>query len=232
MKNIQTILLCVLIPLAGFAQRNVEKTEGVSVNDKIELDFQFASDIKVLQWDKKEVQIQATVNINDGDGNDAFSLQSERFAGVVKIRSDFGDYFKNQWKDKNSTNCNTTTNIDYVVYVPKGANLKVKSISGSLYADTFSGTLETDLISGDVELKKYLGTMHLKTISGDLDVTMKKAKIDAKTLTGTIYSDLDIATENSKNRSHGHNRVRGTVNSGGDLVELETISGNIYMRKG
>ncbi len=232
MKNIFTILILIFASISLYAQRNVEKTENVSANDRIALNFKFADEIKVQQWDKKEVAVKATVQIDDGEGNESYSLKTERDSGTVKISSDFGDYFKKKHKRNNWNDCNTTTEIDYVVYVPRNSELKVKSISGDLFLDSFSGSLVTDLISGDVEIKKYSGELRLKTISGDLDITMNKARIDAKTLTGTIYSDLDIDTEGSKKRSSGSNRVKGTVNNGGDWVELETISGNIYMRKG
>jgi len=115
---------------------------------------------------------------------------------------------------------------------PISTTIRLKSISGSVFADNYRGEMITDLISGDVTVKDYDGELRLKTISGDLDITMKNAKIEAKTLTGTIYSDLDIEMENKGKQSHGHNKVKGNVNNGGDLVVMETISGNIYMRKG
>tara|TARA_Y100001968_G_scaffold61638_1_gene52413 strand:+ start:2483 stop:2734 length:252 start_codon:yes stop_codon:yes gene_type:complete len=82
-----------------------------------------------------------------------------------------------------------------------------------------------------VELKKYDGELALKTISGNLDITMKKAEIDAKTLTGTIYSDLDINEIKTHKNSSISSRVQGIVSNGSERAKLETISGNIYMRK-
>lgn len=76
------------------------------------------------------------------------------------------------------------------------------------------------------------GELLLKTISGDLDVTMNKADIEAKTVTGTIYSDLEINLPDISKSNSNANRVIGTVNKGSDRVKLETVSGNIYMRKG
>ena len=82
-----------------------------------------------------------------------------------------------------------------------------------------------------MELKKYDGELALKTISGNLDITMKKAEIDAKTLTGTIYSDLDINVIKTHKNSSISSRVQGIVSNGSERAKLETISGNIYMRK-
>ena len=231
MKTHILLAITMLFIASMTAQRNVEKTELISANQDITLDFQFAQDIQVEQWNKNEVVIKASVNIDDGKGNEYFSLKTDKRAGGLKISSDYGDYFKTKEKNRNGNNCSTNTEIDYVIYVPKGVILKVKSISGSLSAKSFIGNLTTDLISGDVTIKNYDGALTLKTISGDVDVTMNKAKINVSTLTGTIYSDLNINKDNHSN-SAGSNKIKGTINNGKELVIMETISGNIYMRKG
>jgi len=231
MKNLILLNFIVLFVSATYAQRNVEENFKISGDEQISFNFKFAGDIKVIQWNKQEVKIDASVLVDNGEGNGAYSLKSEASSGEIRIYSDFGDYFE----QRNNTvinNCNRKTEISYVVYVPKNCKLKVKSITGNVLSDSFSGKLETDLIAGNVELQKYDGELMLKTISGNLDVTLNKAEIDAKTLTGTIYSDLDITSLNNSNEKSVASRVKGTVNNGGKRTKLETISGNIYMRKG
>ncbi|GAB5398932.1 MAG: hypothetical protein Aureis2KO_05170 [Aureisphaera sp.] len=222
-----------LLVLAGsqlFAQRAVELVENVSSGQDVFLNFKFANEIKLVQWNKSETKVEASVLIDDGEGNESFSLKTKEVGSELKIYSDFGDYFE---KKKHKDNwCNHQTEIDYVVYVPKNTRVEVKSISGSVEADAYNGTLKTDLISGDVTIKKYSGDLKLKTVSGDLDVTMNRAKIDARTVTGTIYSDLDIEQKTKKGNSYGSNKVLGSVNGGSELIVLNTVSGNIYMRKG
>ncbi|WP_460217811.1 DUF4097 family beta strand repeat-containing protein [Psychroserpens sp. MEBiC05023] len=215
------------------AQRHVEVKENISKNQEVYLNFKFAQDIKVEHGNTNQIIVKATVNIDDGEGNDAFSLKTENSSGRLKLYSDFGDYFENKWKDKNRHNCSSDTDINYVVIVPKNIDLKVKSISGSVFMDAFEGDLVTDLISGDVTIKKYNGELRLKTISGALDVTVSKAKLNAKSLTGTIYSDLDFENKTSgKHYNNSHNKVSKQVNGGTLPLDMETISGNIYIRKG
>nr|WP_321232130.1 hypothetical protein [uncultured Psychroserpens sp.] len=231
MKKIVIIALLSVATLQ--AQRNVEVKESISKNQDVYLNFKFAQDIKVEHGNTNQIIVKASVNIDDGEGNEAFSIKADNSSGQLKFYSDFGDYFKNKWKDKNRHNCNSDTDINYVVIVPKNINLKVKSISGSVFMDTFEGDLVTDLISGDVTIKKYNGELRLKTISGSLDVTVKKAKLKAKSLTGTIYSDLEFENNNSsKHYNNSHNKVSKQVNGGTLPLDMETISGNIYIRKG
>ena len=123
-----------------------------------------------------------------------------------------------------------TMEISYVINVPKGMNLKVKSISGNVQADAYAGYLNLDLISGDIDIKKHSQNMKLKTISGDIDIYVSDATFEAKTLTGGIYSDLDIDFSQNKKRNHS-NRIRATVKSGSATLDLDTISGDIFLRK-
>lgn len=233
MKRIVILFLVALTVNVSWSQRQVEKTESIASADQLYVHFKFADDIKIEQWNRNEFKVEASVLIDDGEGNADFSLQSDRSGSTLEISSDFGDYFQRKQKNYYGKDCcNKKTSINYVVYVPKGVKLKVKSISGDVIADNFSGQLVTDLVSGDVTLKKYKGELRLKTVSGDLDITTNKAEINAKTLTGTIYSDLNIAQDQKKSGNHGYNRVKGSVSSGGELIVLETVSGNIYMRKG
>ncbi|MFK7782815.1 hypothetical protein [Psychroserpens sp.] len=230
MKHLIIIALLSVVTL--HAQRNVEIKESLSKNQDVYLDFKFAQDIRVEQGNSNEIKVTASVNINDGEGDDAFSIKTDNSSGQLKLYSDFGDYFKNQWKDKSRNNCNNTTEINYVVIVPKNINLKVKSISGSVFMNAYEGNLVTDLISGDVTIKKYNGELRLKTISGALDVTVSKAKLNAKSLTGTIYSDLEFdESESEKSYDKSHNKVSKQIKGGTTPLEMETISGNIYIRK-
>ncbi|MDC8002980.1 hypothetical protein POV27_02895 [Aureisphaera galaxeae] len=227
------VIICALLLLGGsqlLAQRAVELTESVSSSQEVFLHFKFADNIKLIQWDRNEAKVEASVQIDDGEGNEYFSLKTKEMGSELKVYSDFGEYFEQKRKKDNW--CNHETEIDYVVYIPRNAEIEVKSISGSVESDRYNGSLRTDLVSGDVTIKNYSGDLRLKTVSGDLDVTMNKAKIDARTVTGTIYSDLDIDMKTKNGKSYGGNKVLGTVNGGSELIVLNTVSGNIYMRKG
>ncbi len=227
MKKIIISSLLLVLALNAFTQRKVEETYTVPAGQKIKLDLRFAEEIQLMQWNSSELKVSASVNIDEGAGNEAYNLKTETTGDTYIIKDDYGDYLE---KKRHQNNCNTSIRISYVIHVPANAHLAVKSISGSLSADDFQGQLETELISGNVEIKRYKGTLKLKTVSGNLDIAMNKANVDAKTVTGTIYSNLDIDIKNKTARgitSH----IKGVINNGTDLVKLETVSGNIYMRK-
>jgi hypothetical protein len=230
MKKIFLALLILCIAFNGFAQRKVDETFKVANGQKVKLHLKFAKEIKIVQASGNDIRLTATVNIDEGAGNSAYQLKTSDASGVFQVEDDYGDYFEKKRKESNGNSYGTNMEISYVIYVPENISLIVKSISGDLVADNFKGELETDLVSGDVNIKGYKGKLQLKSVSGNLDVAMNAGNIDAKTVTGTIYSDLDINIQNKKEGGYS-SHIKGTVNDGKELVKLETVSGNIYMRK-
>ena len=217
------------------AQKKVTVTEGSRGIDEVFVHAKFADDIEIKQWNKKEITVEATVNLNDNEHNEYFSLEADQIGGTYTVKSDYGDFFKkyNRWKGKSNDDdchCNYTMDIQYVIYVPKNMSLLVKSISGNAMIESYIGDLEIDFVSGDIDVKKHSDKMRLKTVSGDIDVVITSATFDASTFTGGIYSDLEIDFERSKKRNSG-NDIRAKVNGGKADLHLKTVSGDIFLRK-
>jgi hypothetical protein len=60
----------------------------------------------------------------------------------------------------------------------------------------------------------------------------KGASVSMKSITGELYSDLDINyTNKSKSIPIVGYLLKGTLNGGGPTVYLESISNDIYLRK-
>jgi hypothetical protein len=222
------------------AQKLVTKNQQSNGIKDVYVHAKFADKIEVKNWNKNEISVQASVNIDDNKHNDYFTLKTSTIGNSFTVKSDYGDYFKkhrNYYSRKTKDgDCNcyneNTMSINYVIYVPKNMELKVKSISGSVAANSYVGPLNLDLISGNITIKKHSKDMYLKTISGDIDIVVSDATFDAKTLSGGVYSDLDIDfTSNKKNKYSGQQRVRGKIKNGTATLELKTISGDIFLRK-
>lgn len=237
-----TGLLCIIFNLS--AQKKILKSTSSKNIEDVYVHVKFANKIVVKNWDKNEILVEASVNIDDNKYNDYFSLKAKNIDGYYTVTSDYGDYFKKYrnyyrkpLKDKkegkksnNDCHYNAQHIVNYVIYVPKGMQLKVKSISGSLEAESYAGILQADLISGNITIKKHSKDMYLKTISGDIDIYVTDAKLEAKTLTGGVYSDLEIDFSKGKKRSYG-SKIVATINSGTAFLKLNTISGDIFLRK-
>jgi len=234
------------------AQKKITENTKANGIDDVYIHVKFANNIVVKNWDKNQIAVEATVNIDDNKRNDYFSLKADKVGSTYKVTSDYGDYFKkyrsyysynkhshdddekhDDKKENNDSDCHNHKHnniVDYVIYVPKNMQLKVKSISGSVEAENYAGVLKLDLISGNITVKKHSKDMYLKTISGDIDIYVADAKLEAKTLTGGVYSDLDINFSKNKREGYG-SKIITTINKGTSNLRLNTISGDIFLRK-
>jgi hypothetical protein len=257
MKNLVCVLLIIIgLAQCTFAQKKIEKNIAVNSNETIFLNLKFASNIQVKTWDKNEVGITITVNINENTNNDNFDLEVKNEDKQLKITSLIKDlnkistgktiintqknghhqynYNNNYgfWDEDSKVYVNVyshndrqiTADIDYEIYIPRANTLKIKTISGN--------------IKTDIENAKT----SLKSISGDIDLTIvenQKKTFKLKTISGDVYSNIQLDTGKSEKDEDGLPRIGGgygtdvvaKINGGGDEMQLETISGNIYIRK-
>ena len=149
---------------------------------------------------------------------------------------------------------------NYVIQVPRGASVQfnqtnwsggdlvVRDIAGGLEVNMKSGDMKltnvtgpvvANTISGDIQVKflpMRQGPSSISTVSGDVDVSMPantKATLRLRSISGEVYTDFDLSLgKGDDNMSHiGGQVVDGTINGGGNVVSLKTVSGDIFVRK-
>ena len=214
-----TILFMFICTMAWGQPKKVTERVEVTGQERLDLDFAFASNITFETWDRQEVRVEVEVEINGGEDNDLFSMSSHKTANSIYVEMD-EDLWKSTGKKKErGNNCSFTSKINYKVWLPKGLRV------------------EANTISGDFEFDYFGAAMNLKTISGTIDVTVPVKygfDFNAKTISGEVYSDIDIQFPNRKEglRQIVGQDFKGRINQGGTISDFETISGNIYLRKG
>lgn len=226
---ILTIIYLVVLMHTSFAQKIIEKTLPYSKDQKIEMDLKFGDHIQVNAWDKKEVYIKAVIEVNNGKLNDALLVNFLSDKENIKVLVDFDEQLIKQgrredcpsedgsfrgYHDGNNYICSTIT---YQVYIPKGADLSMETISAN------------------IDLRELTGPIVAKSISGYVDMiwpSKQGASVAMKTITGEVYSDLDINFLNKKDSPQmvGY-LLKGTLNGGGPDVRLESISNDVFLRR-
>ncbi len=73
----------VMVCLSTTAQKLVEVRKPIDVSTNLELEFKFADDIVFHSWDKNEVLVKASVNINNNKDNDEFEFISDKNSGKL-----------------------------------------------------------------------------------------------------------------------------------------------------
>jgi hypothetical protein len=214
-----------------FAQKVVEQTFPVNKDGKVNLNLKFGNTIQISTWDKNEVYLKATVDINGGKLNDALILSidasPQEFRALVEYdkelikqgrREDCPDNRNTSWNHYgNGSSSYICSTITYEIVVPRNIALHIESINAS------------------IEMKNVGGPVFAKTINGYVDMNWpqnKASDVSMKTINGELYSDLDISFLNKKDKNPqvGY-LLKGTVKGGGTAIHLESINSNIYLRK-
>jgi hypothetical protein len=143
--------------------------------------------------------------------------------------------------------------IDYEVTVPAGTALRLNTISGDLDLGGLNGAVTAKTISGDVRSTDLTGPLTLRTVSGDVklsnlgrspvDATSISGNVDVswpatqgadlnlKTISGEVYADPAVTFSNLKERTYVGYELHGNLGSGGPLVTLHSVSGDVFFRK-
>lgn len=224
MRNIVIGILC-LIMSPVYAQRIVEKQMDCSQKETVSFDIQIADSIIVHTWNRKEVSLKASIDVNAGQDSDEYKVEFDESGTAIKVTARFDDAFMRN-------NNHLKSNIYWNIYIPEGKNLKVKTIDGNVTVVGNSAALDLSTISGNVIITGKLAAIEAKAISGFIDVavmTDTKASLDFKTISGTIYSDHDVSGLGQS--KPGSNKLSTQLNGGGMPIKLKTISGDIYFRK-
>jgi len=207
------LLARLFVPQAG-AQKIIEKHMDFSNKDLISLNIQIADSIRILTWNKNEVYVKTSIDINDNKDNDIYQMTFDDAGSTVAVLAKIKDEEGSRRRNYNNNCCCYESHIYCDVYIPENANISVESINGNI---TITG--RTAAISA-------------KSISGFIDLSVdpgRKADLRLNTISGTVYTDLAVNATRSS-RSVG-TKISDLVNGGGKPISLETISGDIFLRK-
>lgn len=244
MKNLIFILIFnVIAYTAAWAQ--IDKTEenswALPASKEVSMNLKFANDIQVTTHNSNTVVLKTFLKVSN---EDLFKVHTMKVSegDVLRVNTDYDFDDRKGYKDQ-CWNCNKNWDeacfclqVRYELVVPAKTNLSLETISGDIKLNGLTGALHIKSISGDVEtqLTDLTGDVYLKSISGAVDIAFnvrKGANLRFKSVTGEIYTDFDNITLDGNSSSYSK-RLHTPLNGGGPLVELETVSGDIFFRKG
>ncbi len=215
MKTLILSALFILSSVSGILAQRV-------INEKIEVDnretfmeFSFAQDIVLEAWAKDYIELRVEVNIDDNQYNDFYNLAIEKGGLKLKLKEDID--FEGIKKERGGSNLNNfNSDVHYSLKVPEQLKFSLKTISG------------------EVELIGCKGAMKVHSISGFIDYTIPEAhrmKIDLSTVTGEVYSNLEFDGKTRERTQWVGTKHQLSLNGGSTEVDLETVSGDIFLRK-
>jgi hypothetical protein len=223
MKNILLLALLCIGSLASKAQKIIEKHIPFSPKNFVSMNFQISDSIHIITWKKDEVYIRSSIDVNDNQNNDDYKMVFDETGSTVNVSAKLEtDNIRRSGKDSNNNNCccccnNYRTKIFHEVYVPENVDFSVETINGNI------------IIAGNT------AEIRARSISGFIDLAIapdRKAEVKMHTITGTMYSNIDLLPASRHIKQVGGGSISAQLNGGGSKsIDLQTISGNIFFRK-
>lgn len=220
MKLTQFILFLFLCPTLVLAQqtKTTEQSFKIPSSKIATLNLKFARSIDVKTWDKNEIVLKTTIEYNDEKYISWHTQEVDQNNGQLTVETGFQ---KNRAMEKNECwSCDDRDCIclrfSYEVFAP--ANI----------------SLDLQTISGDIDLTSWSGGIKAKSISGFIDLALNpgaKRSIKLKSVTGEVYTDLSELKLDDDSSAY-FKKMNRQFNGGGETIQLETVSGDIYIRKG
>lgn len=240
-KSIFTGLLILATTGFAFSQAKITKTYPVEKGQTIALKFDYPKLIHISTWDKKEIAIEATVKINEGKNNNAFTLQETRDGGRVSIsnkidlaqipqtyyivekgiktrfdsKDDMESYRKENERKSPGISSYQQRDIEITIDIKLPANVST----------------EVESIYGMVELADFNGPVKVDAKYGGIDASLNESKVGQLKLTnryGKIYSNIVLKPTEQIDKNFF---TSITASPGkGPSYDISSSYGNIYVR--
>ncbi|MFH0841893.1 MAG: DUF4097 family beta strand repeat-containing protein [Bacteroidota bacterium] len=145
----------------------------------------------------------------------------------IKVPDNLALEIKSGCEHSNSV---SATNMKNEIDIQNCHDISLENITGPLVLSTISGNI-------DIVLSSMASNMpfSINTVSGDIDIALPQnapVDLEMRTITGGLYSDFEFTETQKGLNKIGGNGMRYSLNGGGQKFSLESVSGNIYLRKG
>lgn len=154
-------------------------------------------------------------------------------------------------KERSERNDENDVVVDFEVELPAGVALEAETVNGDIDAQglrsdaevstvngridlSTTGVAEASSVNGDVTLKfgrgTWTGTLEAETVNGAVVVELPAdgdLEFEASTVNGEITSDFPITVQGKVSPRE----LRGTIGKGGRKLELETVNGDVKLKK-
>jgi DUF4097 and DUF4098 domain-containing protein YvlB len=183
------------------------QTYAVAPHGKIVLQHNTGS-IRILTWDRNEMKVDAIKSAYAQPKLAEARINVETTADAVTLKTSYGEDTLT-WRSDSSGRKNNPAVIDFVITIPKDAQLanvqlsngdiEVSQVKGGVKASTLNGSLVADGLGGDIHLSVNNGKLNAKFDQIEKTQNITLASVNAEIVLN-IPSDADADVKaNSRN---------------------------------
>lgn len=217
-------------------------------NSTVNIETHFPELVEITNWDGNTIKVEASVNIDNGNHNDAFELNTRTDNGTFYISSNIKNY-----KSLPRKYIVKIGGQEYTSESEKGIQELIKE-KGNAY------TWMSEQVLMEITLKIFIpkgmkvnayahhGGIEIRNFEGEIRASSKhrfvdmavaangKLQVEMATRFGEVYTDLKLDFDSRyQELSKGSDRwniSKGTLNGGtATSIYLESKHGNVYLRK-
>jgi hypothetical protein len=142
--------------------------------------------------------------------------------------------------------------VEFRVRVPRGVKVGAHSVNGEVRVDDVTAEVDAESVNGSVTVSSASGPVNARTVNGAVRATMGKFDLNSDlrftSVNGSViaeFSDdlnayVDLSTVNGRFLTDfpvtisgriDPRRLRATLGKGGPRIRLETVNGNVELRR-
>lgn len=224
--KILIFLFGLLVTQALSAQAAVYEKTYPYTNQELDIDIELGTDLVVKAWDKQEIFVKVTYEINGGEDNEALRIDIDDYTDRLSVDLDLdkpkindSDYCccsgkpRARWENGRGT----CIDVKVEVMIPSSASIMVETITS------------------DVTISGIVSDIDIETVTGVIDLSWEEsagAEIAMKTTRGNLYTNMKFYEKKDRGLPSISGRdLKGTYKGGEKEVQLKTVTGAIYFRK-
>lgn len=241
MKHFFTWLLLAAWAGHAFSQTKISKSYPVKPGQQIELHFDYPKLIRISSWDKDEIAIDASIQINEGENDNAFSLEESTVDGKIFISNkiDMDQIPETYYIMEEGEKLRFPSKADFEQYKKESKASEKRSIyikkdievtmEIKLPARSYAEVMST---YGLVELVNFDAPIKVEAKFGGIDASLSESRIGKIKLSnrfGKIYTNL-MLTPTEQKEERFFTSITATPGKG-PSYDISSSHGNIYLRK-
>jgi hypothetical protein len=205
-----------------------------------------------------EVQVTATKRWRRGDPA-TVRIEAKKIGESVVIcalwgeRATCDEHGNHDNGNRGNRNDRNDVSVEINVLVPKGVKIGASSVNGSVTVDGATSQVDAETVNGEVDVSTTGGPVNAGTTNGSVRARMGPVQTDDRMafttvngnviveFTGDFGGDVDLSTVNGSLNTNFEMTVSGRLDpkhlrahigkAGGPRMKLETVNGNVELRK-
>lgn len=210
--------------------------------------------ISVVAATGDNVEVVGTKHWRRGDPSVVHFATETRGSDVI-VCAIWGDGTRCDGRDGNSgrRTRNNDVNVEFRVMVPRGVKVEVETVNGDVTVDGATAEVKAGTVNGDLDVSTTGGRVNASNVNGtvrarlghiDNDGAMSFDTVNGNVIvefTGDFGGDIDLETVNGSLNTNFEMTVSGRLDPkhirahigkpGGPRIKLETVNGNVELRR-